>query len=205
MTDVIIDGMAWTFSSWRPPSAKWLQGDRCDEKCEWPVATTFKNLEFWTYGSEKSSKDVELVYGNSCSGLRDGLCDSSCTECSFSYPVDDPLMWDSDWARCRCKDDKVYKYGNQCAENLDQGKCGKDCEFCNMSWCPNDRDKWTSHNMQCRCVPTQPTDITYGSHQCNESDDGICGDSCTECRWSWPSNDIRKWLADHAMCRCADN
>lgn len=107
MTDNISDGMTFVVSSWRPPNASWLQGDRCDEECQWPVETVFSNLEFWTYGG-KQAKDVEIVYGKACSHLGAGQCGKDCAECRFSYPVDEPDQWRSDWAYCRCVDENTY-------------------------------------------------------------------------------------------------
>ena len=89
MTPNITDGMAFVVSSWRPPSARWLQGDRCDEECIWPVHTVFENLEFWTYGG-RAAKD-DLVFGGSCGNLNYGTCGDvdHCSECAFSFPADD--------------------------------------------------------------------------------------------------------------------
>merc|ERR1712060_341849 len=158
MTDNVIDGMAFVVSIWRPRSARWLQGDRCDEKCEWPVNTVFRDVEFWTYGG-KQAKDVDIVYGGTCANLQDGLCDSSCSECRYSYPADEPDRWHSDWAKCRCKDDSDYSYGNVCEAEDDQSKCGRNCEFCNYSWPVDDPDKFRSSETACRCVPNQPKNI----------------------------------------------
>ena len=70
MTDNISNGMAFTVSSWKPPSARWLQGDRCEEECAWPVKTVFSNLEFWTYGG--NSPEPKIEYGRTCGKLRAG-------------------------------------------------------------------------------------------------------------------------------------
>lgn len=167
------------------------------------MKTIFSNLEFWESGG-RAAKDIDIVYGKTCSHLQSGKCDNSCAECAFSYPDDEVLMWDSPWAKCRCKDDTTYKYGNPCDEDRDQSKCGSACEFCNISWLPTDEDRWNSDRAECRCVPRQSSDISFGNHECNNNYDGICGNSCSDCRWSWPTSDDDKWNSVDAMCRCAD-
>ena len=155
--------MAFVVSSWRPSSASWLQGDRCDEACEWPVKTIFSNLEFWTHGAKPALlEDVKIKYGRACSHLRSGVCGEDCAECRFSYPVDEPLEWKSDWAKCRCFDDKPYTYGNTCEEGSDDSACGSNCEFCNMSWPAGDDLRWFSEDAKCRCVPIDTEKITFG-------------------------------------------
>jgi len=206
MTDNIKSGMAFVVSSWRPPSARWMQGDRCDEECVWPVQTTFSNLEFWTHGG-KPADDVEIKYLGACGSLRAGECGDDCAECSYSYPADDLRKWNSPWAKCRCEDRNVYQYGNPCDptdEEVDMSKCGKNCQFCNKSWPIDDPDKWLSPDVECRCVPKEPEAITYGNHRCKETNSGTCGDSCSSCNWSWPSDDPLRNKSHKAMCRCAD-
>ena len=109
MTPNISDGMAFVFSSWRPPSARWLQGDRCDEECVWPVHTVFDNLEFWTHDGAKA--EVDLNFANkACGDLNYGTCsdEGHCSECVFSWPSDDDAKWASEWGKCRCKDRSYY-------------------------------------------------------------------------------------------------
>ncbi len=36
--------------------------------------------------------------------------------------------------------------------------------------------------------PTPSGDYTYGN-SCAHNNDGLCGNSCYDCRWSWPTND----------------
>ena len=82
--------MAFVVSSWNPPSARWLQGDRCEEKCVWPVHTVFENLEFWTRGGAEA--EVDLSFGKkACGNLNYGTCgqEDHCSECVFSWPSDD--------------------------------------------------------------------------------------------------------------------
>lgn len=120
MTPYMSEGMAFIMSSWRPRSTKWLNGDRCDSACEFPIKTVWSNLEFWTSGAKPAPmEDVALKWGRACSHLRSGVCGNDCSECRFSYPVDEPLEWKSDWAKCRCFDDKDYSFGNPCDENAD--------------------------------------------------------------------------------------
>ena len=205
MTPNISDGMAFVVSSWKPPTARWLQGDRCNEECVWPVHTVFENLEFWTHGGKEAQ--VDLTFGKkACGNLNYGTCgdEGHCSECAFSFPSDDDAAWQSEWGKCRCKDTNHYSYGNPCDDAMDKSKCGADCEFCNRSWSPDDVDRWLSDDMQCRCVPPQPWNIEFGNHVCGESNNGICGDNCDSCRWSWPKDDLDRNKSRDAMCRCAD-
>ena len=205
MTPHIENGMAFVMSSWRPRSAKWLQGDRCNEECVWPVETVFSNLEFWTSGAKPAPMaDVDLRWGRACSHLRSGVCGKDCAECRFSYPVDEPLEWKSDWAKCRCFDDKEYSYGNPCDAEADQSACGSACDSCNLSWPAGDPLRWGSEDAKCRCVPKDTSKITFGQAKCKAANQGICGDSCSDCRWSWPSDDAAAFRSAKAMCRCAD-
>ena len=73
------------------------------------MTTVFENLEFWTYDG-KAAKEVDIVYGDSCNSLNDGLCgkEDHCSECAYSYPADEFMKWKSPWARCRCKDTEQY-------------------------------------------------------------------------------------------------
>ena len=48
---------------------------------------------------------VQYHYGNECSSLIAGDCAlvPGCTQCFLSWPVDDPQMFTSSDAKCRCK------------------------------------------------------------------------------------------------------
>ena len=45
-----------------------------------------------------------MSWGEDCPGLTDGDCKlvDGCKKCSWSWPVDDPLTWNSNEAKCRC-------------------------------------------------------------------------------------------------------
>lgn len=49
--------------------------------------------------------------------------------------------------------------------------------------------------------PGPSGDFDYGD-PCKNPNDGQCGNSCSDCRWSWPSNDPAKWASKDAACRC---
>jgi len=151
--------------------------------------------------------DVPLEWHRTCSHLQSGECGKDCAWCRFSVPSDEPMGLESDWARCRCYDDRPMKYGNPCNDPdcfQDKTRCGSACEFCNMSWPADDVDKWFSEEAACRCVPKDKGEIEFGNHNCKQNNQGICGDSCNDCRWSWPAKDSAKGLSVKAMCRCAD-
>ena len=157
--------MSFVVSSWRPRSASWLQGDRCDEKCVWPVNSVYSNIEFWTYGATPSKMDdVEIDWYRTCSHLQSGECGKDCAWCRYSVPSDEPLGLQSDWARCRCYDDRPMRYANPCPNNedTDRSRCGSDCEFCNMSWPADDTAMWFSSEAECRCVPKDRYKIEFG-------------------------------------------
>lgn len=131
MTNDITAGMAFTIGSRLPKKGdKWLVGDVCDDKeqCEFPIMTTFANLEFWTHGGAQA--EVDISYLGMCGSPNAGECGNDCAECRYSYPSDDPLMWNSEWAACRCKDNSVYSYGNTCEVEQDEDDdslCGANC------------------------------------------------------------------------------
>ena len=45
-----------------------------------------------------------MSWGEDCGSLTDGDCKlvDACQKCSWSWPVDDPLSWNSADAKCRC-------------------------------------------------------------------------------------------------------
>lgn len=45
-----------------------------------------------------------MSWGEDCGNLTDGDCKlvDACQKCSWSWPVDDPLSWNSADAKCRC-------------------------------------------------------------------------------------------------------
>ena len=48
-----------------------------------------------------------------------------------------------------------------------------------------------------------PVHITYGE-KCKGDSDGNCGEGCSNCRWSWPTNELggAPWNSPQANCRC---
>lgn len=50
-------------------------------------------------------------------------------------------------------------------------------------------------------TPPSGGSFDYGD-PCAHPNDGKCGNSCSDCRWSWPSNDPAKWSSKDAACRC---
>ena len=101
-----------------------------------------------------------------------------------------------------------YTYGNACG-GLTDGDCAQvsGCTSCNWSWPSNDPDQWSSSEANCRCMESSggsnnsSTDYTYGN-ACGSLTDGQCGQNCTSCSWSWPSNDPDQWASADADCRC---
>ena len=51
----------------------------------------------YTYGKRSADEDA-------------GLCTSSCNECRWSWPSDDPLKWKSDHLMARCMPSGVTPY-----------------------------------------------------------------------------------------------
>ena len=208
MTPDIVAGMAFTIGSRQPKAGdRWLVGDRCDNQPQCDIdangiTTYFSNLEFWTYGAQ--GHETQLGWRGMCGGTSKGACGEGCAECRYSYPADDPLKWDGEWSKCRCKDNNLYHYGNRCdLEDGDSNElCGANCVNCQKSWPADDPDRWNSPEQKCRCLPDQNYDITFGTHDCKNSNDGICGDDCATCLWSWPTGENNR--SDRAMCRCAD-
>jgi hypothetical protein len=49
----------------------------------------------------------------------------------------------------------------------------------------------------------KPGNFTYGS-ACAGAQDDDCAKvpGCTQCDWSWPTNDAAKWASKDAKCRC---
>ena len=146
MTPDIIAGMAFTIGSRQPTKGdRWLVGDRCDDQPQCDIdsngiETFFSNIEFWTYGAE--GFETELGWRGMCGGTSNGYCGDNCSECRFSYPLDDPDLWEGEWARCRCKDFTLYHYGNRCEIDLGESDelCGANCVNCQKSWLPDDPD-----------------------------------------------------------------
>mmetsp|Transcript_37971 Transcript_37971/g.46318 ORF Transcript_37971/g.46318 Transcript_37971/m.46318 type:complete len:157 (+) Transcript_37971:937-1407(+) len=150
-------------------------------------------------------EDVPMVWHRTCSHMQSGECDKNCSWCRFSFPEDEPLGLESDWAKCRCFEDRKMSYGHPCTCFDDMYACGSACKNCNKSWPADDADRWWSSDAMCRCVPNDKGTITFGDHQCKENHSGICGWNCKDCRWSWPEADPATNKSDKAMCRCADS
>jgi len=98
-----------------------------------------------------------------------------CDNCRWSWPIDDPLLWESANAKCRCATgtdsdsdsdsdsdesdtdtdtDIELKYGEEC-DNITDGDCSLhvgNCDSCRLSWDKNDPLEWNSSSAKCRCV-----------------------------------------------------
>jgi len=60
-----------------------------------------------------------------------------------------------------------------------------------------------SSTAHCRCLPDQLAADAYSyGYVAKDSKAGTCGDSCDDCRWSWPADCPLKWKSDHLMARC---
>merc|ERR1712060_586726 len=117
-------------------------------------------------GNDGGSGD-DYTYGDDCATLRDDDCAlvSGCSQCSWSWPSNDPAQWDSSDAKCRCasggNDDNDgdnntggddYVYGGDC-QTLTDDDCGlvSGCSQCNWSWPSSDPAQWNSADAKCRC------------------------------------------------------
>ena len=102
--------------------------------------------------------------------------------------------------------DEEIEYGQQCVLP-DDGYCGPDCSACHWSWPASDPLGCDSENAGCRCMPeTVVPEPSYDEGWTVIPDcDGMCGDTCSDCRWGWPSDDIEACGSSAAMCICADN
>ena len=101
-------------------------------------------------------------------------------------------------------DYNTYQFGRKCNPNtMDTSLCEDESENCHLSWIYGDELKAQSPEARCRTLPRQraPEGYTY-TNQCGQANAGICGDSCTDCYWSYPSDDQAKWASAEAMCRC---
>ena len=88
-----------------------------------------------------------------------------CSKCTFSWPLNDPLTWKSDDAKCRCKEiinpqaalnkepvkPDNLTFGEDCVNLTDQD-CAlvTGCSKCTYSW-PKGED-WKSSQAKCRCT-----------------------------------------------------
>ena len=105
------------------------------------------------------------TYGNDCGTVTDQDCGlvPGCTQCAFSYPTNDPDMWSSSEARCRCRNPEQsaveaagglsqYFFGGDCATLTDQD-CGSvaGCTRCQFSYPVGDPMEWSSSDAMCRC------------------------------------------------------
>ena len=105
----------------------------------------------------------------------------------------------------------VYHYGFTCDDdaraNADIMLCDPTCSECRRSWPNDDPDKWNSDENKCRCMPRQRAreGYLYGKRPCKRDslDMGLC-DDCedSECRFSWPKDDPKRWRSDEKHCRC---
>ena len=148
-----------------------------------------------------------------------------CAVCKWAWPADSSYSnpWDTDPLRgCRCEvenqNDVVteYTYGGMLSicTNLTDGECSDtaDCGICKWSW-PLGSDG-SDPLAECRCEYTQdetppPPDantVIYYGGDCNNLDDGFCGDvDCAACKWSWPADTTfaDPWKNDpYRECRC---
>ena len=123
--------------------------------------------------------------------LQHGQCSGTCSSVDSWTTLKNMSFRTADATPPEPVDTTVYKYGNKCDDNLDQSECGEDCLHCQFSWPADDPANWQSENAACRCLPMQRASLgyTYSANPCATSSEGICGDNCSECNFSWPSDD----------------
>lgn len=136
-----------------------------------------------TDGSDGGSSDSQqpqdghmgFNWGNLCSGNVE-LCsvDPNCSDCRWSWPADDPMLWNSYDAHCRCstwdgeyaeKPEDGHKglgWGSTCS-NFDSESCAltPNCDNCRWSWPIDDPLLWSSNDAECRCA--SEIEIEYGN------------------------------------------
>ena len=164
------------------------------------------------------------TYGDSCHGLQDQDCslDSSCTQCSWSWPSNDSAQWASPDAKCRCassssdnSSDDQYEWSTTKARVNTWGDCKlvEDCQECYKSWPINDPAGNRSANAKYRCKSSSDNsddssndkvyEYSWGD-KCSTNQDDDCSkvSGCNNCKWSWNFQEPEGWNGDSAMCRC---
>lgn len=118
-------------------------------------------------GSDNVSPDPDdpayaYAWGGDCLNNTDDDCKnvSGCSSCKFSWPLDDPLEWNSGNAKCRCQTDDLVPepipndeitFGDDCASLTDQACGDVDCIKCAYSWPKWDPMEFNSMDAMCRC------------------------------------------------------
>ena len=98
--------MAILMSNWSTDdSLEWLQEGSCSGWCQ-QGNLAITNMKFFTSGAVESPswQPEEFAWGSTLCNTADqtlGDCGPNCTECVWSWPIDE--SWDSDRADCRCK------------------------------------------------------------------------------------------------------
>jgi len=177
MTGALKDGMTVAISNWGEPDIdmSWLDGDTgCQGKCANSPELKISNIEY-TVGTSPTppspgSGKWSCVSGD-CFEMDSGTFESK----------------ESCQAGCAAPPKPKWAWGGAC-QSLKDGKCGDSCSECDWSW-PIDGSA-SDKDADCRCKtegpsPT-PSKWEYGT-ACSSLHDGLCGNDCSECDWSWPS------------------
>lgn len=131
--------------------------------------------------------------------LQHGMCEGTCSRVDTFSRIKNMSFKTASFTP---PDTTVYKYGDSCGLGDDTSLCGEDCRNCQMSWPTDDPLGVGSDNAACRCLPDQRAAIGYTySYQRCASDAGIC-DGCSDCFYSYPSDDPLGVASAEGMCRC---
>ena len=191
MTSALKAGMTVAISNWGDPNTdmSWLDGDTgCSpSKCANTPDLFVSNIAYTVANSPSPPSPGSGKWGclsGDCFEMDSGTFDSK-EDCQAGCVAPPTPKWD---------------WGDNC-QTLKDGQCGDHCKECKWSWphggSPSDKDA------DCRCKtegpkPT-PSDWEFGS-ACSTLHDGLCGNNCAECDWSWPSGS--DWQDPNANCRC---
>ena len=191
MTSALKAGMTVAISNWGDPNTdmSWLDGDTgCSpSRCANTPDLYVSNIAYTVASSPSPPSPGSGKWGclsGDCFEMDSGTFDSK-EDCQAGCVAPPTPKWD---------------WGDNC-QSLKDGQCGDNCKECKWSWphgsSPSDKDA------DCRCKtegpkPT-PSDWEYGS-ACSTLHDGLCGNNCAECDWSWPAGS--DWQDPNANCRC---
>jgi len=75
------------------------------------------------------------------------------------------------------------------------------CDSANKVCLESDTGSSSYNDCYASCIGgvTPPSNVVWGK-DCANKDDGVCGENCGQCTWSWPSNE--SWDGPDAKCRC---
>merc|ERR1712109_211675 len=174
----------------------------CDGECDchmsWPAGDKNKRRspDAACRCLPKQMAPQAYTYKKECRKNTWGACDG-CDNCKFSWPQFDTKRWKSAEKMCRCEPDNTsWTYTTESCPNLYDGECGADCHECVKA--VSDSTGETT----CRCAKGQVRQVIWGKLLADRADAGLCGDSCSECRWSWEESDALGSLGTTANYRC---